>query len=163
MRHELVKRSHIIYSVIHFTSPCSECKLRQSFYFKPSFPSRGCRLPSLLSIRLTFLGRCPKGTVHLEIRSVCGSSCRFPRWPAALCFFRAPKKIQTMEPMFSCILCEDNKLDFSPQSSIFRPPWPSWGFFFSCLFIETTALLYELWSQIHYVLVLRFISWEEHN
>lgn len=58
---KLVKRSRIIYSVIHFTSPCSECKLPQSFYFKPSFPSRGCRLPSLLPISLTFSARCPGG------------------------------------------------------------------------------------------------------
>lgn len=44
---KLVKRSHIIYSVIHFTIPCSDTQLPQSCCFKPSFPTRGCRLPSL--------------------------------------------------------------------------------------------------------------------
>lgn len=39
----LVNRSWIIYSVIHFTIPSWDCKLLQSCYFKPSFPTWGCR------------------------------------------------------------------------------------------------------------------------
>lgn len=120
---KLVKRSRIIYSVIHFTSPCSECKLPQSFYFKPSFPTRGGRLPSLLPISLTFPARCPGGTVHHEIKSVCCSSCRFPRWPAAPWFYLTPR--ETCVFFYSLCTCmKNNKLDFRPHQHIFRPPWP---------------------------------------
>lgn len=120
---KLVKRSRIIYSVIHFTSPCSECKLPQSFYFKPSFPTWGCRLPSLLPISLTFPARCPGGTVHPEIRSVCCYSCRFPRWPAAPWFYLTLRK--TCVFFYSLCTCmKSTKLNFRPHQSIFRPPWP---------------------------------------
>ena len=47
---ERVKRSQIIYSVIHFTVPSSDCKLPQSCYFKPSFPTWGCRYQALCSL-----------------------------------------------------------------------------------------------------------------
>lgn len=97
---KLVKRSRIIYSVIHFTSPCSECKLPQSFYFKPSFPSRGCRLPSLLPIRLAFLARCPGGNCTPWDKECL---CFLPlasRWPAALWFYHSLKNTNSKTHVF---------------------------------------------------------------
>lgn len=55
----LVNRSWIIYSVIHFTIPSWDCKLLQSCYFKPSFPTWGCRLPSFLPVRHKCTAMCP--------------------------------------------------------------------------------------------------------
>lgn len=97
---ERVKRSEIICSVIHFTIPSSDCKLPQSCYFKPSFPTRGCRLPSLLPIRLIVPAMCPRrNTTPWENRRyVCGYYwgllCWSGAWSCSLLSYEKQKQKQ---------------------------------------------------------------------